>query len=356
MREVFPVELNLLYAAATILIGFSAAVIAHLLIGRLKKRAEQTETKLDDIILAAVGKPLVVVIIAASVYIAIIFFDILPSMVGLVETDKIVNAFFIIINAWIASVFSYNFIHIYGSMVAERTDRDLNDRLVPMLGVIIKYLIWFVALMLVLAEFQVDITPLLAGAGIAGIALALAAQDIIGNFLGGAIIAIDKPFKVGDRIKFDTFVGDVARVGPRSTRIKTPDNMMILVPNKKLTDSVVINYTMPDLKLRISIPFSVAYGSGIARVRKILLEIAREAAEKTSWVLRDPAPSVYFLEFGESSLNGQLLIWTGYYDNIWEVKDWFIGRIDERFAEEGIEIPFRQVDIRMRDDKKTGDR
>lgn len=344
-------ELNILYAAITIMVGFTAAVIAYLVIGQLKKKAEQTETQLDDIILAAIGKPIVVVIIAASVYIAIIYFDVLPASFASVDTDKIVSAFFIIINAWVASVFSYSFIHTYGGVVAKKTDTDIDDRLIPMLATIIKYVIWFVALLLVLAEFQVDITPLLAGAGIAGIALALAAQDILGNFFGGAVITIDKPFKVGDRIKFDAFVGDVVQVGPRSTRIKTLDSRVITIPNKKLTDSVVINYALPDIQLKVSIPFSVAYGSNIKKVKKILLEIARDAAEKTPWVMTDPVPSVYFLEFGESSLNGQLLLWTNNYDNVWDVQDWVNEQIDERFEKEGIVIPFKQIDVRMRDEK-----
>jgi len=84
------------------------------------------------------------------------------------------------------------------------------------------------------------------------------------------------------------------------------------------------------------------------RVKEILLEVAREAQTKTTWVLSDPAPSVYFLEFGESSLNGQLLLWTNNYDNSWDVQDYVNSRIDQRFQEEGIEIPFKQVDIHVR--------
>jgi small-conductance mechanosensitive channel len=101
--------------------------------------------------------------------------------------------------------------------------------------------------------------------------------------------------------------------------------------------------------MKVRVPFSVAYGTDISHVKKILLEIAHEAAEKTSWVILDPSPSVYFLEFGESSLNGQLILWTNNYDNLWDVQDFINCRIDERFRNEKIEIPFRQVDVRMRD-------
>ncbi len=159
---------------------------------------------------------------------------------------------------------------------------------------------------------------------------------------------MDKPFGIGDRVKIDTFSGDVVSIGPRSTRIKTLDNQIVTVPNSTITSSVVINYALPDPRLKVRIPFCVAYGSDMEKVTEILLAIAREAAEKTAWVIADPAPSVYFLEFGESSLNGQLILWTNNYDNSWDVQDYMNRRIAVRFAEEKIEIPFRQVDVRMR--------
>jgi len=340
-------EHGFLYAAVTIIFGLVLAGSAHLIIRWLKKKAEATDTMMDDIILMAVGTPIVVAIIALSVYIALTSFDIVPESMGWLITDQVINAAFILFGAWIASVFSFNLIRTYGTLVAEKTETDLDDRLIPILEIAARYLIWFVAFLLILANFKIDITPLLAGAGIGALALALAAQEILSNFLGGVIIAVDKPFKIGDRVRIDTFFGDVMSFGLRSTRIKTLDNQIVTVPNAKVTSSVVINYAMPDYTLKIRIPFSVAYGSDMDRIKEILLAIAREAAEKTPWVLTDPAPSVYFLEFGESSLNGQLILWTNNYDFAWDVQDFVNSRIARRFAEEKIEIPFRQVDIRL---------
>jgi len=337
-----------LYAIITIIAGVVLAGIAHLIIRWLKKKAEATDTMVDDIILMAVGTPLVVAIIALSIYIVLTAFDIVPESMNWLITDQVINAVFILFGAWITSVFFYNLIRTYGTLVAEKTGTDLDDRLLPILEMAARYLIWFVAFLLILANFRIDITPLLAGAGIGALALALAAQDILSNFFGGAIIAMDKPFRIGDRVKIDTFSGDVMSIGPRSTRIKSLDNQIVTFPNSKVTSSVVVNYAMPDLSLKVRIPFSVAYGSDMERVKEILLAIAREASEKTSWVITDPAPSVYFLEFGESGLNGQLLLWTNNYDFAWEVQDYVNSRILRRFAEEKIEIPFRQVDVRMR--------
>ena len=339
---------EIVYAALTIIIGLVAAGIAHISIHWLKKKASGTESQLDDILLVALGKPLVITILAGSIYIALTHYDILPDTVVGFSVDQFVNAFFILIGAWIVSSFSCNLLRIYGSVVAEKTETDIDDRLLPLLEITARYLIWFVAFLLILANFNIDITPLLAGAGIAGIALALAAQDILSNFFGGAIITIDEPFKIGDRITFDKYFGDVISIGPRSTRLRTLDYQIVTIPNSKITSNIVINYAQPDIKMKVRIPFSVAYGSDMNQVKKILLEIACEAMEKTSWVLSDPCPSVYFLEFGESSLNGQLLLWTNNYDNTWDVQDYMNSRINERFREEGVEIPFRQVDIWMR--------
>lgn len=339
---------DFIYAAITVAAGLVMAGVAHGGIRWLKKRAEKTESQLDDIILRALGTPLVIAIIALSVYFALTRFEIVPVSMGWFITDQVINAVFVLLGAWITSVFSYNLIRTYGTLVAAKTETDLADRLIPVLEIAARYLIWFVALLLILSIFKIDITPLLAGAGIGALALALAAQEILSNVLGGAIIAVDKPFRIGDRVKIDTFFGDVMSIGLRSTRIKTLDNQIITVPNAKVTSGVVINYAMPDVKMKVRIPFSVAYGSDMEKVKEILLTIARDAAEKTSWVITDPTPSVYFLEFGESSLNGQLILWTNNYDYVWDVQDWVNTRIARRFADEKIEIPFRQVDVRMR--------
>ena len=333
------------YAAITIAAGLVSAGMVYGIVRWLKQKARGTDGQLDDIILKAIGIPLVVGIIVLSIYVALTRFDIVPESLSGFITPQVINAVFILLGAWIISVFTCNVICTYGTLIAKREDNDLDARLIPALETSVRYLIWFVAFLLILHDFQFDITPLLAGAGIGALALALAAQEILGNFLGGVIIAVDKPFRIGDRVKVDTFFGDVVHIGFRSTRIKTMDHQIVTVPNSKITSSVIINYAMPDSNLKVRIPFSVAYGSDIDKVTEILLSIAGEAAEKTSWVLTDPAPEVFFLEFGESSLDGQLILWTNNYDSSWNVQDYVNRRILIRFREEKIEIPFRQIDV-----------
>lgn len=341
-------DLNYFYAAIAVIAGIVIAILARVLVRWLKAKAEETETKWDDIIVAAIGTPLQVTIVAIAVYAALTFLGILPLNYPGVFDDQIISAFWIVMGAWIISSFLHDIILVYGHDLAAKSESDWDDRLVELLELIVKYVVWFVALMLVLATFKIDITPFLAGAGIAGLALALAAQDIISNFFGGAIITVDKPFKVGDRIKVDTHYGDVISIGPRSTRLRTLDHQIITIPNNKITTNVIINYSEPDVKLRMTIPVTVAYGTDVDTVKRILLEIARDAIDHTGYLLGDPAPQAFFLEFGDSSLKFVLYVWARKYNLPDETRDTINTAIARRFAAEGIEIPFPQLEVRMK--------
>jgi len=341
-------DLNYIYALVTLVSGILLAIIVRFIVRWLEAKAEETETKWDDIIIAAIGTPLQVTIVAIAVYAALTFVGIMPLNYPGVLDDQIVLAFWIIMGAWIISSFLHDVIAIYGHELAEKSDSDWDDRLVELLELIVKWLVWFAALMAILSVFEVNITPFLAGAGIAGLAVALAAQDIISNFFGGAIITIDKPFKVGDRVKVDQYYGDIMNVGPRSTRLKTLDYQIVTIPNNKITTNVIVNYSEPDEKLRITIPVSAAYGTDVDAVKNLLLEIARESISKTDFLLADPAPKVFFIEFADSSLKFVLYVWARKYNLPDEVKDSINSLIATRFAEAGIEIPFPQMEVRLK--------
>ena len=341
-------DINTVYAAVIILTGIIIAFAARRIVAWLKSKAEETETMWDDIVMKAIGTPVQFAIILVFTYFAIVTFTTLPASYPLLLDPRLITSFWIFFAAWILSSFLHDIITTYGRTFAEKSEGDWDDRLIELLELITKYLIWFIALMMILSIFEIDITPLLAGAGIAGLAIALAAQDIVSNFFSGALITIDKPFKVGDRIMIDKYIGDVIGVGPRSTRIRTLEYQVVTVPNNKITSEYVINYVMPDPKLKMTLPVSVAYGTDIDKVTKILYDIINDAVEKTDYLLSDPAPKVWFIEFGASDLKFVIIVWSKAFNTAYEVKDTINRRINARFAEEGIEIPFQQVDIHMR--------
>ena len=341
-------DINLLYAAIVVIFGVLLALIARTVVRWLKAKASKTDTNWDDIIIAAIGTPAQFAIVAVSVYIALKYYIPIPENLQWILDPRSVAAFYILMAAWIISSFLHDIITIYGHEFAEKSEGDWDDRLVELLELIVKYVVWFAAIMLVLATFAIDITPFLAGAGIAGLAVALAAQDIISNFFGGAIITVDKPFKVGDRIKVDTYYGDVISIGPWSTRLKTLDYQIITIPNNKITTNVIVNYAEPDQKLRITLPVSVAYGTDPKKVKTLLLEIAKTIIKGTDYLLEEPAPKVFFLEFSDSSLKFVLYVWAKKYNLPDEVKDAINSQIVERFAAESIEIPYPQMEVRLK--------
>jgi MscS family membrane protein len=338
-------------ALVVFIIGLVTAFVIYGLVRWLKKKAEATENVLDDIIIAAFGTPVVIGVIVVSAYYALQVAD-LPESWQFVLDSKYLDVVWIILGGWIVGTFLHNALVAYGHRLTSLTESDIDDRMVAFAEIAAKYVVWFIVFLLILNVLEIDITPLLAGAGIVTLAIAFAAQDIFANFMGGAVIAMDKPFKVNDRVKIDEYFGDVSCVGTRSTRIRTLDNQIVIVPNKKMLDSYVVNYAQPDSRMKVRIPIGVAYGTNVNRVKEILLEIAREQAHEVPYILTDPAPLVYFLEFGASSLNFQMIVWTNDFSLTLEVQDLINTRIAERFGQEGIEIPFPQMDVHLKDDLK----
>jgi len=334
-------------ALVVFIVGLATAFVVYGIVRWLKKKAEETENVLDDIIVAAFGTPVVIGIIVVSAYYALQVADLPPSWQFVLDS-KYLDVVWIILGGWIVATFLHNALAAYGHRLTSLTESDIDDRMVAFAEIAVKYIVWFVVFLLVLRVLEIDITPLLAGAGIVTLAIAFAAQDIFANFMGGAVIAMDKPFKVNDRVKIDEYFGDVSCVGTRSTRIRTLDNQIVIVPNKKMLDSYVVNYAQPDSRMKVRIPIGVAYGTDVNRVKAILLEIVREQAQEVPYILTDPAPLVYFLEFGASSLNFQMIVWTNDFSLTWEVQDLINTRIAERFMQEGIEIPFPQMDVHLK--------
>ncbi len=195
-----------------------------------------------------------------------------------------------------------------------------------------------------LAIWDVDLTPLFASAGIAGIAVALAAKDTLANFFGGISIFVDRVFAVGDYIIIDdTDRGEVVDIGIRSTRIKTRDDVLITIPNSILANAKIVNESAPQPRFRIRIPVGVAYGSDLDQVERVLLAVA--AANPA--VVEEPAPRVRLRRFGDSSVDFELLCWIN--DPAFKGLEThnLLRAVYTAFEREGITIPFPQRDVHL---------
>ena len=224
----------------------------------------------------------------------------------------------------------------------------MSKELAPLIENVWTVIVIVAAIMFILSVWKVKITPLLASAGIVGVAVALAAKDTLANFFGGISIFVDKPYKIGDYIVLDQGErGEVVRIGIRSTRIKTRDDILITIPNSLIANIRIINESAPVANFRVRVPVSVAYGTEISEVEDILMDIAG----KTDNVLEQPVPRVRFRTFGDSSLNFELLCWA----KEPSIRGRTIHEINKavynRFQEAGITFPFPHRTVYLREDK-----
>ena len=232
----------------------------------------------------------------------------------------------------------------YRLNIAHRTKTTLDDEFIPLFSKLSKIIIFFVGVMIILKEFNVDILAFGVTAGVASLAVALAAKDTIANMISGFLILVDRPFRINDRIELpDGQIGDVQEIGLRCTKILTFDNTILVIPNSDISAARVINHGYPNAKVKMRLRMGVAYGSDMTKVKQILVDIAT----KSQRVMDEPAPAAYFMSFGDSALKVMLIAWVSDYREKFSITDEINLEIQKRFAAEGIEIPFPQHDVHL---------
>ncbi len=332
-------------AITTFILYIILAKIADIFIDKVFRRLTKfTKSEIDDRIIDAIHRP--------------IFFTVV--IIGSIHSIKILNAsekFIFYSNGFLLSSLAV----IWGiclvkisNLIIENTIHKFSDitglskEITPLIENIWKVVIIISGAVIILSIWKINITPLLASAGIVGVAIALAAKDTLANFFGGISIFVDKPYKIGDYIVLDRGErGEVVKIGIRSTRIKTRDDILISIPNSIIANTKIINESAPVPNFRMRIPVSVAYGTDINKVEDILIEIAG----KNENVQSAPEPRVRFRTFGESSLNFELLCWA----KEPAIRGRTIHEINKevynKFNEANITIPFPHRTVYVREEK-----
>jgi len=209
---------------------------------------------------------------------------------------------------------------------------------------VVSFLVYIVALALILGVFGLtgSLTSLLAGAGFAGIVVGFAAKDIIGNLIGGVVLILDKPFRIGDVIRIKNVFGKVHNISIRSTTIKTFDGELVTVPNAMAMNEIIVNRTLDNMVYRINFSIGVDYESDINKV----LDVCKDVLNSIDEIKKDPEPEVVFDEFGGSSINFILRFWINM-DEVGppKIKTIVSHELKEKFEEEGIGIPFPHMEV-----------
>ena len=211
---------------------------------------------------------------------------------------------------------------------------------------VVSNIVLVVGIFFVLENAGIHLAALAVFAGAVGVGVGFGLQNITSNFISGLVILAERPITIGDRVEVAGIAGQVEHIRARSTVIRTNDNIMMIVPNTKFIDSPVTNWTYGDRRVRFRIPVGVAYGSDVNKVRDALLA----AAQEDPHTLKDPAPSVFLDQFGDSSIDFKLMVWSSEMsDRPSRYRSDINFAIAEKFREAGIEFPFPQRDVHIKD-------
>lgn len=209
---------------------------------------------------------------------------------------------------------------------------------------VFKVTVYVIAAIMAVSQLGINVGAAVAGVGVAGIGVGFAAQDSIANFIAGFLILWDKPFMPGDHVTVAEQYGRVTDITLRTTRIRTPDNTYVVIPNKTIIDSILTNHTKEG-ELRLNVPIGIAYKEHIPRAREVLLEAVGQIPE----VLQDPEPDVVVKETGASSVDLLVRVWIG---DAADERPVFFHTLETcklALDEAGIEIPFHHLQLFIED-------
>lgn len=215
---------------------------------------------------------------------------------------------------------------------------------------IVKYLIWVVVFVLLLDTLGVKVSILIASAAALLVGVGLGLQQLFNDVASGIILLIERSLKVDDVVEMENeMIGRVVSIGIRTSKLKTRDNVVVIVPNSQLVNDRVINWSHVEKLTRFHVDVGVAYGSDVALVTKVL----KDCANAHEHILMHPAPFVRFINFGDSSLDFQIFFWTNEAFVVENTKSDLRYKIDKAFRENEIQIPFPQRDVYIKSHTTT---
>ncbi|MDD5337777.1 MAG: mechanosensitive ion channel family protein, partial [Candidatus ainarchaeum sp.] len=313
----------------------------------MRKASEKTKTTFDDELIAGLKGPAKLLIAFTAIFLSLNY-TYPATKIGDLGLSALYTVALMVNAAFALDRISITLLKWYQTEIAPKTSSTLDDELVPLIQKVIRAVIYVVAILMILGNLGLQITPLLAGLGIASLAVALALQDSLGNFFAGVNIAVDRPLRRGDYISTDSGIeGVVQEMGWRSTRILNPQNNFIVVPNTKLAQGIITNYFKPDEKVLQTGSVGVSYDSDVNHVSEVIKK-AIEEASRSSQNLAEYEPQVRFTSFADSSLEFKFTYAVRNYTLRVAALDEVNRAIFYAFRKEGIEIPFPTRTIHYR--------
>ena len=347
MRTIAGIDSRLIYQVAlpiAVFIGVSllSVLARRFLFVLLQRWARRTESPLDDILTGSVKGPSLLWCFILGIYLGLASAEV-PPLLASYASVALSSLVIISVTLALANVLVQLAVHYVA-----RTKIDL-----PITGLssaIIRVGVLGIGAVVLLANLGVSITPLVTAMGVGGLAAALAFKDTLANLFSGLHLLVEKPVRVGDYIRLSSGEeGYVVDIGWRTTRLRMLPNNLVILPNEKLAQSTITNYSLPERPMSLLLPVGVSYDSDPDHVERVLTEEATAAIGEVPGLLPEPAPFVRLIPgFGDFSLNFTLVCRVAEYTDQYLVQHELRKRILRRFKAEGIKIPFpvRTVELK----------
>lgn len=333
-----------LQGGAVFLITFIFASILSWTIFRiLKFLTKKTKTYLDDRLLAIARPPIYYSLVITGFSTSVRIMPLDPDL-----TEKLIFGFQTIgVIIWMVALIRVAKIILHQLAWGSKDRHLIQPQTLPLFDNLSKVIIFAIAGYIIFQIWGIDMTAWVASAGIVGLAVSFAAKDTLANLFSGVFILADSPYKIGDYVVLDgNQRGKVTHIGLRSTRLVTRDDVEVTVPNSIMGNSKVTNQSGgPNPKFRIRVKVGVAYGTDIDHVREILMDIAKSEP----LVTKSPEPRVRFRNFGDSSLDFELLCWIENPELRGRTLDKLNVATYKRFNNENIEIPYAKQDLYIKE-------
>jgi len=292
----------------------------------------KTQTELDDIVIRATKKVLAYTIPVVGLMVALTPFSLETPVPSRILFSVLV---LLLIRTMLGSIEE---VSIWLQKIwITKTESTLNDGILPIARKATKTMVVIMGVLIILGEWKIQIGPMLGALGIGGLAIGLALNTSLANIFGGIQLILDSSIRVGDKVMLESGeVGVILDIGLRSTKIRTYDNEVISVPNSQLSNARIKNYTQPDVTIRVTVNFSVAYGSSIAHAKDVVLK----AISNLDDISKEPEPQVLFLNMGDFSLDMCARVWVDEYGKQFQKKLEMTELIYNTLNKNGLEIPF----------------
>jgi MscS family membrane protein len=322
---------------------FLAVLVDRLITGVISRVVARTQTTLDDRLMSIMHRPIFTTVAMMGLILATVQLD-LPQIL-LLATIGVIKTLLVLI--WLTFGLRLSSIMLGAMKGQEDRFQFVQQTTEPLLKNAIAVLMFVAATYTILIAWDVNVTGLVASAGILGLALSFAAQDTLANLFAGVAILADRPYQIGHYIILDSGErGQVTHIGLRSTRLLTRDDVEISIPNSVMGNAKIVNEAGgPPARYRIRTSVGVAYGSDIDKVMEVLVGVATEHPK----VYSDPEPRARFRAFGESSLDFDLLCWIELPADRGIVAHELNCAIYKQFEAAGVTIPFPQRDLYIKE-------